>query len=764
MPASPDPSGFAGWGARVYRHRLGTLLAVVIVTLLGGLWGSGVTDRLSRGGFGDPDSESARAAAVTERALGPQGEMAVVYTAPPGATVDDPSVAEAVTDTLAALPPDAVRGSVSYWSTGAPQLVNPDHTRGLAVVTLSGSDSADRLDAYERIAGRLAPPGIDIQVAGTTPVDQAVNEATAADLTRAESVSLPVVLVLLTMVFGSLVAACLPVAVGLLAIAGSLAVLRVVALGVEVNAFAVNIVTLLGLGLAIDYGLFMVGRFREELARGLSTGEAVQVTVATAGRTVAVSATLLVVALSGLLLFPQGFLKSLGYGGMAAVALAAAAALTLLPAALGMLGHRVDKLRVWRPKRGRHAVAAQGWERLARAVMRRPLLVAVSITAGLLVLSAPMFGAQFGQLDQRALPQTNPARVAADAVQRDFPGFTDNATTIVLQGATGPPAPQAVEQVIRNVAALPGVAAVAPAKAGGDVVTLSATLRDDPLAAKARRTVDDMRALPDPAATRVLVDGPTAQGADGLAAIAETLPWMAALLIGATTVMLFLAFGSVVLSVTAVLTSALSLGATFGVLVWVFSDGNGADLLGVTPAPLEAGVVILMAAIVFGLSTDYEVFLLSRMVEARTHGATTTQAVITGLARTGRVITTAALLLIVVTGAFAFSSVSTMRFIGVGMILALVLDATVVRMLLVPALLRLLGEAAWWAPRPLRKRQQRVGRHEAEPSGQETPRRPGRNRRRPALDHPHVLRPRLDRRRRYDDDRRYPAHTRQEAD
>lgn len=707
---SHTPSGFAGWGAWVYRHRLTTVVAVVVLSVLGGVWGSGVTDRLSQGGFEDPGSESSRAAAVTERALGPQGgRMAVVYTAPPGTTVDDPAVAAAVTGTLAALPADAVRGSLSYWSTGAPQLVTSDRTRGLAVITLAGSDSADQLDAYERIADRLAPPGIGTQVAGATPVNLAVNEAAAADIIRAESVSLPVVLVLLTIAFGSLVAASLPVVVGLLAIAGSLAVLRVVALGVEVNAFAVNIVTLLGLGLAIDYGLFMVGRFREELARGQPTGDAVRVTVATAGRTVAVSATLLVVALSGLLLFPQDFLKSLGYGGMAAVAVAAAVTLTLLPAALGLLGPRVNALRVWRRRTGRHAAPTQRWERLALAVMRRPTLVAVSITAGLLVLGVPILGAQFGQNDQRQLPEADPARVAADAVQRDFPGLTGNATTIVVQGAAGAPAPQAVEQVVRDVGALPGVAAVAPDKVGGDVVTLSATLRDDPLAAQARRTIEDIRAVPDPDATRVLVDGPTAQGADTLTAVTETLPLMAVLLIGATLVMLFLAFGSVVLPVKAVLLSALSLCATFGVLVWIFSDGNGAELLGVTPAPLEAGVVILMAAIVFGLSTDYEVFLLSRIAEARAQGATTTQAVSRGLARTGQVITAAALLLIVVTGAFAFSSVSTTRFIGVGMILALLLDATVVRMLLVPALLRLLGDAAWWAPEPLRRLHRRVG-------------------------------------------------------
>lgn len=732
MPGRRHPSGFSRWGSWVYRHRGTTLVAVVLATVLGGWWGSAATDRLSQGGYEDPDSESALAARLVERALGPQsGKMAVVYTAPLGSTVDEPAVAGAVTGTLRALPPDAVRGVVSYWDAGAPQLVNPAHTRGLAVVTLAGEDSAEQLAAYERIEQRLAPEGLvaqgmATQVAGTTPVNRAINQATAADLTRVESVSLPVVLVLLTMVFGSLVAAALPVLVGVLAIVGSLAVLGVVTLAVPVNSFAVNVVTLLGLGLAIDYGLFVVGRFREELARGCSTGDAVRNTVGTAGRTVAVSATLLVIALSGLLLFPQDFLKSLGYGGMAAVAMAAAVALTLLPAALGMLGHRVNALRVWRRRRGRHAAAPAGWQRLAHAVMRRPVLVAAPITALLLLLSAPALGAQFGQTDQRSLPESSPARIAADAVARDFPGLTGAATTIVLQGPAGAaPPPDAVARLARAVQALPTVATVHPEAAGGDVATLSATLAVDPLAAQARDTVDEIRAMPDPPGTRVLVGGPTAQGADGLDSVAATLPWMSMLLIGATLLMLLLAFGSVVLPIKAVLMSGLSLSATFGALVWVFSDGHGADLLGVTPAPLEAGVVVLMAAIVFGLSTDYEVFLLSRIVEARQDGASTPQAVAVGLERTGRVITAAALLLIVVTGAFAFSSVSTMRFIGVGMILALVLDATVVRVLLVPALLRLLGELAWWGPGPLRLRRP-VGIRDGEQLPVRETRRPGR--------------------------------------
>jgi RND superfamily putative drug exporter len=256
---------------------------------------------------------------------------------------------------------------------------------------------------------------------------------------------------------------------------------------------------------------------------------------------------------------------------------------------------------------------------------------------------------------------------------------------------------------------VPGVAAVDPAGAGRDVRVLGATLADrDPFSAPARDVVRDIRALPAPSGTEVLIGGTTARNVDSLDATADRLPLMIGLLVGATLVLMFLAFGSVLLPIKAVLLSALSLCATFGALIWIFQDGHGAGVLGVTPAPAEIGIVVLMAAVVFGLSTDYEVFLLSRMVEARSRGASTSEAVTTGLARTGRVISAAALLLIVVTGAFALSSVTTMRFVGVGMIIALVLDATVVRMLLVPALIGLLGDAAWWAPGPLRRLQQRA--------------------------------------------------------
>jgi uncharacterized membrane protein YdfJ with MMPL/SSD domain len=473
----------------------------------------------------------------------------------------------------------------------------------------------------------------------------------------------------------------------------------------EVNSFAVNVASLLGLGMAIDYGLFMVGRFREEQSYGRDPADAVARTVATAGRTVLFSATLLMIALAGLLLFPQGFLKSLAYGGLAAVGLAALLSLTLLPALLALLGPRVDKLPVRLPKRRNARPAGTGWAALADVVLRRPVLVVLPILAGLLVLAAPIGGVHFGEADERVLPAGDPARHAIETLKSEFPALSSAGVQVVLSGDNA--ADPAFAAALRRVA---GVASVSSGGGKGEVVALTATLRDtDPFSTAARDTVEDIRALPAPAGTEVLVGGATAGNLDSLRATADRLPLMIALLAGATLMLMFLAFGSVLLPVKAVVMSALSLAATFGLLVWVFQDGHGADLLNVTPAPPEVGIVVLMAAVVFGLSTDYEVFLLSRMAEARTRGASTAEAITTGLARTGRVISAAAVLLIVVTGAFALSSVTTMRFVGVGMIIALVLDATVVRMLLVPAVLGLLGDAAWWAPGPLRRLHDRFG-------------------------------------------------------
>jgi RND superfamily putative drug exporter len=711
---------FASWGTFTYRLRWAVLAVFVTAVTAAGIWGLGLFGQLSESGYEDPGSQSSRAAAAVEQALGAQGgDLVVIYT-PQTGTVDDPRLAGRITGTLAGLPSTQVEKVTSYWQTGAPQLATPDKRSALAVIDLAGADNSAKLANYRAVEDKVTVDGVRTQLAGAAPLQDSTSDRSKADLARAEAVSLPIVLVLLVVIFGSVVAAALPVLVGGLAVFGSLGVLHVIALNGQVNSFAVNVASLLGLGMAIDYGLFMVGRFREELAAGRDTRAAVRNTVATAGRTVVFSATLLIIALGGLLLFPQGFLKSLSYGGMAAVALAALISLTVLPALLAVLGPRIDTLPVRRRRRTPAAEPAAGrragWARLARFTMRRPALVALPILAGLLVLAAPIAHTSFGEVDERALPASDPARQAIETLKSDFPAMSGNGVQVVLRG-TGGTAPDrtAVGAFAAEVGRVAGVARVDPAGAGGDVVVLTATpTGSDPFGTAARDAVTGIRALDPPAGTELLVGGTTARNIDSLSATVDQLPWMVLLLVGATVVLMFLAFGSVLLPVKAVLFSALSLCATFGALVWLFPQGHGTDLLGVTPAPLEVGIIVLMAAMVFGLSTDYEVFLLSRMVEARAKGASTEEAVTVGLTRTGRVISAAALLLVVVTGAFAFATVAMMRFIGVGMIIALVLDATVVRMLLVPSVLKLLGDAAWWAPGPLRRLQQRAGLRESD--------------------------------------------------
>ncbi|MCG8921782.1 MMPL family transporter [Lentzea sp. CC55] len=686
---------FAKWGATAYRRRWVVLIATVLLAVVGGVWGIGVFDKLSQGGYEAPSSEAARADKVAEEAFGRQnGDVIVIYRG----DFANPIELKKIADHISGFPKDDVLKTVG-------PVPSDDKRQALVAITLSSGDSNEQIKQFEDVEKQLPIDGFTQQVGGLVPTQKAINDMSQEDLTRAEMFSLPLVLLLLVVIFGGLVAASLPVVVGGLAIMGALGVLHGIALFAEVNSFAVNVASLLGLGMAIDYGLFMVGRFREELAQGRTTEQAVGRTVASAGRTVVFSATLLVIALAGLLLFPHGFLKSLAYGGVASVAIAALVSITLLPALLGVLGKRVDKLAMpWRKKEP----SERGWRKLSGAVMKRPVLIALPIIGVLVALGSPFLNVQFGQVTEKVLPEGNAVRVATENINQNFSALSATGFKIVVKGGDQ----AAVQGFLGEVADVPGIGDVQPTGSDKGVTAASAGLEGDALSEQSKQALEDVRALEPPAGAEVLVGGNTATVSDSLDAIADGLPLMIALLVGATLILMFLAFGSVVLPVKAVVMSALSLSATFGVLVWVFQNGHGAGLLGVTPGPLESGIVVLMAAIVFGLSTDYEVFLLSRMVEARSQGATTEEAVTTGLAKTGRVITSAALLLIVVTGAFAFSQVAMMRFVGVGMILALALDATVVRMLLVPAVLKLLGNAAWWSPGPLKRIQERLALHD----------------------------------------------------
>jgi RND superfamily putative drug exporter len=638
-------------------------------------------------------------------------------------TVASPAFRKAVTSTLARLPDAKVVSYATYWSTGSRQFVSRSGRQTYAVIELTGRTDAARISSFNDIKGELAAPGLTSRIGGFTPTEAAINHEVTSDIGRAEGLSMPVLLVALLIIFGGLAAASLPLAIGGIAILGSFTALRLLTLATPVSIYSINITTILGLGLAIDYGLFVVGRFREELRKSGSTEDALARTMATAGRTVAVSGVTVAVALASLMLFPEVFLRSMGYGGVATVFVDMLAALTVLPALLAVLGPRVNALRVRRSAAGgRSDEAAGGWYRLARGVMRRPAIYASVIVVILLALGTPFLRVVWGGTDARVLPAAAQPRVVAQTLSRDFPG-NPAAPIESLVRFTGPVAgsPAIGSELSSYVASLtriPGVTGAQVTGLRGDSARVDLRYRADPMSAAARDIVRAVRATTPPAGARVLVGGQTAQLADELASLSGVLPWMALVMAAATFVLLFLAFGSVVLPVKAIAANLLSLSATFGVVVWVFQDGHLSWLLRFTPTgTIDPSMPILMLAIIFGLSMDYEVFLLSRIRERYDVTGDNAAAVASGLQRTGGVITSAALLLVIVVGAFSASGITFIKLMGVGMIVALIVDATIVRVLLVPATMRLLGRANWWAPRPLRRLYARYGIREDDQAG-----------------------------------------------
>ncbi|HMG63234.1 MAG TPA: MMPL family transporter, partial [Streptosporangiaceae bacterium] len=572
-----------------------------------------------------------------------------------------------------------------------------------------GAGDAGRIKSFDAIKGQLAAPGLAEHTGGQIPTEATINKQVSSDIGKAEGMSLPVLFILLLVIFGGLAAASVPLAIGGIGILGSFTALRLLTLATPVSIYSINITTILGLGLAIDYGLFMVGRFREELGRGGTTEQAVARTVATAGRTVAVSGVTVAVALASLMLFPMTFLRSMGYGGVATVLVDMLAALIVLPALLAVLGPRVNSLRV-RPRRKTAALADEAsgvWYRLARSVMRRPVIYVVVIVAGLAALGSPFLHVTWGGVDAQALPAASAPRVVTQALNQDFPGNVTSPIEVVVQfpgHITQAGQQPALAAYVSRLEHVPGVSGGQVTGVQGAVARIDLRYIPGPMTSQARAIVSEVRAVTPPAGARAYTGGTTAQLVDELSSLGATLPWMALVVALATFLLLFLAFGSVVLPIKAIVMNVLSLSATFGVVVWIFQDGHLSGLLHFTPTgTIDPTMPILMLAIIFGLSMDYEVFLLSRIRERYDVTGDNTAAVASGLQRTGGVITSAALLLIIVIGAFSASGITFIKLMGVGMIVALIVDATIVRILLVPATMRLLGRANWWAPRPLRR-------------------------------------------------------------
>jgi trehalose monomycolate/heme transporter len=706
---------FEAWGRFIYRRRRVVLLVAGFAVVAAAAWGSGVFGSLqSAGGFTAPGSQSDQAGSLATRAFGRDAADVVVLYRSHSLTVRDPAYRQAVTQTLAALPATRVLSAESYWSTGSAQFVGASGHQTYAVLRLDGATDAARIQAYQAIAGRLAAPGLTDQVGGQIPTEQAVNSQVKSDIGRAEVISMPVLLILMLVIFGSLAAASLPLAIGGTAILGSFAALRLLTLFTSVSIYSINITTIIGLGLGIDYGLFLVARFREEMSGAPSVEQALARTVATAGRTVAVSGVTVALALASLMLFPETFLRSMGYGGVATVAVDVLAALTVMPALLALLGPRVNALRIRRLARRAPTEEASGaWYRIARSVMRRPVAYVAVIVIALLALGSPFLSIAWGGTDARVLPAGAPARVVAEALARDFPANATTPIEVVIRfpgPLTSAPERTALAAYVTRLDHVPGVTAGRVTGVAGSVARVDLRFGADPMSPAARALVTRVRAVPPPAGARVLVGGESAQLVDELASLGATLPWMALTVAITTFVLLFLAFGSVVLPVKAIAMNVLSLTAAFGAVVWIFQQGHLSGLLRFTATgTIDPSMPILMLAIIFGLSMDYEVFLLSRIRERYDLTGDNTAAIAGGLQRTGGIITSLALLLVIVTGAFSASGITFIKLMGVGMIIALVVDATIVRVLLVPATMRLLGPANWWAPRPLRRLYARYG-------------------------------------------------------
>ena len=721
---------FERMGLALVRRRRSVLIATMVLVVAAGVFGGGVVDRLTSGGFEDENSESFEAAETLKEEFGVEAPNLVLLVTAESGTVDDPAVVEGgrtLTEELVA--EEGIEGVASYWSTGAPTLRSDDSSQGLVVATITG-DADQARERIEEISPKFNRDGevIDVEVGGFEEVFRAVSVQVEEDLVRAETIAIPITLILLLFVFGSLVSAALPVAIGGIAIVGSFFVLQVLTGFTDVSIFALNLITAMGLGLGIDYSLFVVSRYREELRHGLAPHDAVVQTVKTAGRTVAFSGFTVALSLLALLIFPLTFLRSFAYAGVAVVLLAALAAVVFLPALLAVLGHRVDKLAIWRRKE--RAEGEGFWHRMATTVMRRPLPIATAVIAFLLFLGAPFLGVEFGRTDHRVLPAESQVRGTMEEIGANFSVNNAESLQIVATGVTG--ANEQVDAYASELSTIDGAAsveAVTGTYAGGQRVAepneasarfanesgtwLSVMPGGDTIADEREQLVRDIRALEAP--FDVDVAGLAAADIDGRESLFSRLP-LAGLLIGAATfVLLFLMFGSVVVPLKAIVLNLLSLTATFGALVWIFQSGNLSGVLDFTSTgALDVTMPILMFCIAFGLSMDYEVFLLSRIKEEYDRTGDNTASVALGLERTGKIVTAAALLLSIVFVAFATSSVTFIKLFGVGLTIAVLADASLVRATLVPAFMRLAGRANWWAPRWMRKVYDRFGINEGE--------------------------------------------------
>jgi putative drug exporter of the RND superfamily len=719
------------------------LVIAALVMVAAAIFGIPVAKTLSAGGFQDPTSESAKAAALLTDKFD-QGDMQLLITVTSADGVNSPAARAAGTEIVEGLKQSPhVAQVASAWTappSAAAELISEDETSGLIVAGLTGGEN-DAQKYAKALSDELGHdrPGVTVRSGGAAMVYAQINAQTERDLLRMEAIAIPLSFLVLVWVFGGLVAAALPMAVGGMAILGSMSVLRLITFTTDVSIFALNLSIAMGLALAIDYTLLIISRYRDELADGVPRERALIRTMATAGRTVVFSATTVALSMVAMLLFPMYFLKSFAYAGVATVGFAAIAAIVVTPAAIWLLGDRMDALNVRSVFRrvvdeSPKPVEQQFWYRWTHRVMRRAIPLGLIVVTLLLVLGAPFLGVRWGFPDDRVLPSSASAHQVGDQLRNDYVDNSATAVTVVVPDAQGL-GPADIERYAAELSKVSAVTAVSsptgtfvggnktgpPTAAtgiadGSAFLTVSSTA---PLFSDASEDqLDALHAVPGPGGHSVQLTGIAQINRDSVAAITDRLPWVLGLIAVITFGLLFLLTGSVVLPVKAIVLNILSLTAAFGALVWIFQEGH-LSALGTTPTgTLVANMPVLLFCIAFGLSMDYEVFLLARIREnwlaLRAAGGNTARvdndtAVALGLARTGRVITAAALVMSISFAALIAAEVSFMRMFGVGLTLAVLVDATLVRMVLVPAFMHVLGGWNWWAPRPLTRLHDRIG-------------------------------------------------------
>jgi len=768
---------FSRWGALVYRRRRFFLLATIVLAGAAAPLASGAAGQLSGGGWLDPKSESAAVADRLEAEFGGgrTSFVALFRSDTPGADARSAAFQAAIAETVAPLRGDPrVSAIIGYAETRDDSFIS---VKGDATFVVIGLDMTndESVDVVDEIEAELAlPSGYSVALTGFGPIQKDSAALSEKDLVRAETVSLPIAALVLILVFASIVAAGMPLLVAGLAIPTTLAIINLLARQTEMSIYVLNIATMLGLALAIDYSLFITSRFREELAKGRTVEQAVRIAVGTAGKAVLFSGIAVAIGLSGLLWFQASALSSIGISGAVVVLTSVTFSLTFLPAVLGMLGPRVNALSVRSLLRrigiagDETAVRHSRWEKVAHAVMRRPIAVLVPVLAVLFIAGSPFFRLQQGVPDSTVYPAGVPSRDAWVALQDEFRSGETSPIEILLDTTTAATEPASIRAVMAYTARLNGldgidrvegpftitdpatgtllgpdqVAGLFTAPAGtlppqieasvaalkntyirGSTVRLDAISPLRPTTPAGTAVVPRVRAVdPGDGIGRVMVGGTAAISEDFLAAESDRLPWAVGTTLLASAVILFLLFGSLAIPFKAVVMTLLSLTASFGALVWVFQEGNLSEFLGFQPLGFTiAGNPVIMFAVLIGLSMDYEVLLLSRIQEAYRRTGDNTAAVAEGLSRTAGVITGAAMIMVVVFSAFALADVVTIKSIGVGMAIAVFLDATVIRVLLVPATMRLLGEWNWWAPGILGRLTDRLGFSHVEDEVQGTP-------------------------------------------